>query len=149
MLKSIYLASRFENQKNLRHMREVLIENGFDVTARWLDVNTRPIPDESSDKWESHARQWSQTDLTDVSRADVLVLDLTCSLEGMRGGLYVELGIALALGKKIIIVGSRPNVFCFHSKVERVYNWGDCLEALRVWRRSLSAPQPESFAEAV
>lgn len=42
-----------------------------------------------------------------------------------RGGRHVEFGMALALGKRVIVVGPRENVFHLLPEVEVHVNWND------------------------
>lgn len=124
----VYLASRFENRARLRECRVVLEGYRHVVTSRWLDVACRPTPAEDSPEWADHAAEWSQYDLEDIDASDLLICDLDCELEGMRGGVHVEVGYALALGKQVWVIGRRPNVFYFHPGVKFLPNW------TAVWR---------------
>ncbi len=47
-----------------------------------------------------------------------------------RGGRMVEWGMALALGKRCIAVGTRENVFFWLENVEFYETWQACLESL-------------------
>ena len=79
---------------------------GHVVTSRWLKA-----PDELSD-------QCAREDLADVAAADVLLaLNPACWEERGTGGRHVELGYALALGKRVVLVGKRSNIFHHHSDV--------------------------------
>jgi hypothetical protein len=49
-----------------------------------------------------------------------------------RGGRHVELGAALAAGKRVCVVGHRENVFCWLPIVEYFPTWSACLEAVFV-----------------
>lgn len=96
----IYVASPYELIDKARGVSQYLESQGIEVTSRWL-------AGENGDK-----SLWAQNDLDDVARADLL---LALNPEEYRnkgtGGRHVELGYALALGKQIVLVGVRTNVF--------------------------------------
>jgi nucleoside 2-deoxyribosyltransferase len=119
----IYLASRFENRPKLIQARSALEESGHVVTSRWLEVTDRPIPSEDSSQWAAHAALWSEYDLEDVASADLLICDLTCEVQGMRGGVHVEVGYALGQGKPVWVIGRRPNVFFFSRRLRDFEDW--------------------------
>jgi len=73
---------------------------GHEITSRWLKA-----PDEMND---NYARE----DLQDVADAEML---LALHPDGWEdrgtGGRHVEFGYALALGKQVVLVGKRSNIF--------------------------------------
>lgn len=84
---------------------------GHTITSRWLKS-----PDELADE---HARK----DLADVAEADVLLALNYAGWENKgTGGRHVELGYAIALGKRIVLVGARSNIFHYLSDVMVVAN---------------------------
>lgn len=114
----VYIAAPFELQKVARAARTALGTAGIAVSSRWLDVG--------ADDSDAVARLC----LEDVAAADALVAINPREWARLgTGGRHVELGYALALGKRIVIVGARTNVFHQHSAVHCV---GDMRSAVRV-----------------
>lgn len=103
-----YLAAPYSERKRALEVLRELELNGVEVTSTWLTAAEHEMSDE-----------WAQIDLADVARADVFVaLNFMDWTECGRGGRHVELGYALALGKRIVLVGERSNIFHFHHAVQ-------------------------------
>jgi crossover junction endodeoxyribonuclease RusA len=66
---------------------------------------------EAADNDASHWGDFAADDFQDIKSCDLLIAFTEADMHP-RGSRHVELGIALALGKKIIVVGPRENVFC-------------------------------------
>jgi nucleoside 2-deoxyribosyltransferase len=102
----IYIAAPYPLRNYARQVADMLVEHGFIVTARWMKDG-----DELSD-------EWARNDLDDVRSADLL---LAINSEVWRnkgtGGRHIEFGYALALGKKIVVMGVRTNIFHYLSNV--------------------------------
>ena len=103
----VYLAGRFGDRETLRELRGVLTRAGVMVTSRWLNSHHQ-----AEDPTDEELGQYAYEDLRDIDDADVLVLwnPLHHHRSG-RGGRHVELGYALAKGKRVILIGQRENVF--------------------------------------
>lgn len=117
----IYLASRWANREKLWPIRNRLENNGHFVTSRWLSS-------ESDDKEEQ-----ALMDLTDIGRADALVL-FPDDLEISSGGRYFEFGYAYAKGKKCYVVypetTSPKSIFIELSSVTKCKDWDALLTKL-------------------
>jgi len=127
----VYLASRFSRRDEMRTYRAVIEGLGASVTSRWLNDDAGEL--EAQDDLDTPegiivGRRCAETDVADVSEADA-VIAFTEAPRGTktRGGRHVELGIALGMGKRVVIVGPRENVFCCHPNVEQA---ADITEAL-------------------
>lgn len=73
---------------------------GHVITSRWLKA-----PDEMSDAF-------AREDLADVARADLLLAYHPGGWHDKgTGGRHVEFGYALALGKQVVLLGKRTNIF--------------------------------------
>lgn len=119
---SVYFASRFARREELNGYREALAEVGVEVTSRWL---TDPTPELTDEAWRELARK----DREDITRADTLVLFAEPEGDG-GGGRHVEFGIALSLGKRVIVVGQVENLFQRLPEVELVSTWKDVLKLI-------------------
>lgn len=105
----VYIAAPYPCRDFAVRVMKMLEVQGIEVTSRWLKY-----PDEMNDDF---ARQ----NLTDVACADVLVaLNVEGWEEKGTGGRHVELGYALACGKKIILVGQRSNIFHHLSSIKQI-----------------------------
>ncbi|MBI4029150.1 MAG: nucleoside 2-deoxyribosyltransferase [Candidatus Blackburnbacteria bacterium] len=105
---SVYLSSRYKDYRYLQKIREVLNKEGIDVTSQWIYGGQ-----EATAKCGDQEKcRYANQDLTDLYAADVLVIwSLPKNFGKGTGGRHVELGIALALDKPIILVGKRENIF--------------------------------------
>lgn len=96
-LLKIYTASKLHHAEKFKKLRTDWPE--FHFTARW------PFFHQQVDDSPEEAKKFWIDDLHDVERADVVL----CYGEGddiLRGAL-VEVGMAFALGKRVIVVGDR------------------------------------------
>ena len=105
-----YIATKFENTNEFYKMRELIQSTGHTVTHDWTteDWAVKRNLDEKMEFRE----QCAILDFQGVVEADALIL---IQHEDMKGA-YVELGIALANNKHVIIVGGwtpalRHNIF--------------------------------------
>jgi nucleoside 2-deoxyribosyltransferase len=96
----VYIAAPYPERAAAQQVMRRLNEEGIEVTSTWLV---------QEDKLED---QYARLDLADVARADVLVaLNLPGYENAGTGGRHIEFGYALALGKPIVLVGARSNIF--------------------------------------
>ena len=122
-VRSVYLAARIRRRDELVAHAAELQAAGIEVTSSWLMM---PVPSEwSSSVWEDLAR----VDREDVLRADSLVLFAEPERDG-GSGRHVEFGMALALGKPIIVVGRVENLFQRLPEVRVVEDWPAALALL-------------------
>lgn len=123
----VYLAARFARQAELREVAAELRAAGVEVTSRWLG-SERALRSEDLDA-HGRAAQLAQMDFEDLTSANVCIAFTEDSRAPTgRGGRHTELGIALALGMRVILVGPREHVFHCLPSVEHYPDW----EAARV-----------------
>lgn len=99
----IYIATRLENHKQHNALRDLLVAAGHTLTYDWTKHGA---------VWRSgkdRIREVALSERAGVERADVVVV----LLPGGRGT-HVELGMALAGNKPVIIWSPRPEVFGAH-----------------------------------
>lgn len=101
----IYVAAPWIHKETARAARDVLVEGGFEVTSRWLDIHTDV--QENDPKKADYLAEQAIHDVTDVNNADILILLNISKSEGKA----VETGLALAWNKPVILVGERTNIF--------------------------------------
>lgn len=132
-MRSVYFAARSSRREELNRYRAELEALGIEVTSRWLAAQPQDVRSTYSDgEW----RALALTDQEDVLAADVLVCFTEPDGDGGNGGRHVELGMALALGRHVIVVGRREHIFHRLPEVTVVESWP---EALRLLAQSLDA----------
>jgi nucleoside 2-deoxyribosyltransferase len=109
----LYIATSFRNREQARIMRDLLQGFGHVITSRWIDTHLEEID------VLTPARQGQEAleDLEDVAAADGVVFVNNTDIPSTSGGMHVEMGYALALGKPVYIVGPRTSVFHYHPLV--------------------------------
>jgi hypothetical protein len=127
----IFLSGRYSRRDRLRALRAQLRLMGHEVTSRWLDTAWEGGDGSGSSAAPAECRsRHALEDLEDVARADCLVAFTEPPGAGGRGGRHVEFGAALALGKRVVVVGFRENLFCHHPAVEFFDGWAEARAAL-------------------
>jgi hypothetical protein len=112
-MSSFYLAARFSRRAELRNYRTDLRQLGHSVTSSWIDLQ-----DDSG-----NPRECAINDFRDVLASDGLIVFVDAPRYDTRGAHHCEFGIALALGRRLIIVGSRSHVFHYMPTVEFYPTW--------------------------
>ena len=118
----VYLASRFARRNELAQLKNELNEAGATVTSTWLD-SEGPLTERELTS-TGRAAAAAQRDLADIADADVFIAftEPRSSSQG-RGGRHTELGVALALGKRVVIVGPREHIFHCLDSIECFPSW--------------------------
>ncbi len=112
-----------------------LARAGHQVTSRWIDQRQ-----DATDTAEAAAV--ARRDIADIEIADTLIAFSETPRSGVstRGGRHIETGIAIALRKRVIVVGPRENVFCSLPEITVFPTWGACLDHLKPSLRQTWAP---------
>ena len=135
----VYLAASYNRKSEIAEYARDVSEYGHEVASSWLlPDNTRDNGDQNNqvDQAENtvplEAMYFALEDWQNVLRSEVVIAFTEPSKSGApRGGRHVELGLALAWGKKVVVVGPRENVFCALPQVYHYWNWGeDVLEEI-------------------
>lgn len=122
---NVFLSARYSRIKELNHHKETLEALGEHVTSRWLlgehQIHGREAyqvarSDKGINELEAFPEQaalFAQDDYDDLRNADYVICfsEEPRNGDSGRGGRHVELGLALAWGKAVFIVGPRENVF--------------------------------------
>lgn len=125
----VYLASRYSTKDLMNTYAQELLASGIEVTSTWLeethaDGRLTDLPDEEHLKW-------AEIDLRDVYRAEWLVFfSVDPAIPVARGGRHVEFGYALGLGRKILVVGPKENIFHYLPEIHFVNNFEEAKEFL-------------------
>lgn len=107
-----------------------LQHNGYEVTSRWLTSTLAIGPGELD--IGGRAAELAMMDVEDVRRAGICVAFTEPPEETKpgRGGRHTELGIALALGLRVVLVGPREHVFHCLPGIEQYSSWEEARAAL-------------------
>lgn len=90
-------------------LARALEHDGFEIVGPWFDeeVGYDVVTPE-------HLARAAVFDARGVSDCDVLI---QLALPGSRGGMFAELGMALAYGKRVVVYGQRTSLFHHHPAV--------------------------------
>lgn len=129
MRERIYLAARFSRRHELKPFAEALSAAGHQVTSRWLDSDEHHL--ELTGQRSSDGAAAAIRDLEDVRDATVCIA-FTEPADGRqgRGGRHVELGAAITLGLRLIVVGEPEHIFHLLPQVELVATPQEALATL-------------------
>lgn len=142
---SVYLAGRYGRRQELAGYAAELGDRGVIVTSQWLagpgqrrvggttlgPERERAIEAGTTEAFALRGECASQ-DLADIAAADVLIAFTEPPTSAYsRGGRHVELGVALATNKTVIVVGPRENVFHCLPGLWHYDDWASCLA--EVW----------------
>lgn len=118
-MRTVYLASRFSRQRELRRYADQLRRRGYRTTARWLYAHAALDQDTTT-----YNTTRARADVEDVSHADATVLftEQPRTIR-TRGGRHFEAGLAYGLKRKLIVVGPREHVFCYLPDVPVYEDW--------------------------
>jgi nucleoside 2-deoxyribosyltransferase len=128
----IYLASRYSRYPEMQAYAAQLGRMGHEVTSRWINGDHQ-IDDAGLSLQAKAAERirFAQEDQADLVAADcVISFTEQPRSTNSRGGRHVEHGMAIALRKRVLVVGHRENVFHCLPEVEFFERWLDAVEAL-------------------
>ena len=127
MTKKIYLAARYSRADEMCGVRDVLHEMGYIVTSRWIDCHNGMYPDSFTVDQLNEAPGCcagvAKDDIEDLVAADTVISFSSGDGKDGKGGRHVEFGMAIVLGKRVILVGPREHVFHTLPQVVQLDNW--------------------------
>ena len=95
MITRFYLATRLDQYEWASALAESLVANGWEITYDWMSA--------FREGRELSLSAIALAEVSGVAQADVLLLALPASI-----GAHVELGVALAAGRRVVIVHREP-----------------------------------------
>ena len=127
----VYLAARFSRLPELLGYRAELEAQGIEVTSRWLlGGHEWEGTDDDALPQEVGAR-FAEDDIADINAADAIVCFTEAPRSGpSRGGRHIEAGYALAMGKILLLVGPRENVFYALPEFHHFATWPEAREMI-------------------
>ena len=121
----IYLSARWERQQELRAVRYALLGYGYEVPCRWLEE----VDDVATNRERAMAARHC---IEDITECGLFVAFTEFARRPERGGRFVELGVALEQGCRVILCGPREeNIFHHLETVEQVDTVAELLTLLR------------------
>lgn len=118
----VYLAAMYSLMASMRYYHSRLFSAGHEPTSRWVN---------GDEEGRSRAEA-AVMDLIDIERADVLILFTNQKGTMFKsGGRFVELGYAIGIDKRVIVVGDYENVFIHLPEIERVDTFTQALRLLK------------------
>lgn len=96
------------------HIAHVLESAGHEINSRWIDHPFHPMEDHPI----RERRGIAARDAGDVMEAEALVL--VAGPDKYPGGKFVEAGIALGLGKHVVVLGHSENMLMWHPSIQAV-----------------------------
>jgi hypothetical protein len=128
----VYLAARYSRHVEMQAYAADLRAHGHVVTSRWIEGNHDLPMGINQDEAEAIGVRFAQEDWADLMEAGAVInfTEAPGAPGRQRGGRHVEFGIALAMRKRLIIVGPRENVFHHLPGVEVAPNWPAALAML-------------------
>ena len=136
---NIYLAARYSRFLEMQDYAAQLKALGHTITSRWIlgDHDIRAHGQSEAPYWMP---LWAEEDWEDLANADTVIsfTEAPGNTPGRsRGGRHVELGMALALQKRCMIVGPREHVFHWLPLIECYATWEDALHWLGISHATL------------
>ena len=125
----VYLASRYQERLTIQELARMLTERGIAVTSRWL----------AGDHDDAPHVLCATEDFEDIDAADVLAIWNPPHHHGTgSGGRHVEVGYAIARGKRVVLMGERENVFHSHPAVHVIDGFAELADTLLAldWARA-------------
>jgi hypothetical protein len=128
----IYLAARYSRYPEMCRHRADLQRLGHWVTSRWIDGNHSMDNGVSIQASDAERSRFAREDHEDLRTADCVIsfTEEPRAKVGSRGGRHVEFGMAVELGKRLLVVGYRENVFHWLPGVEFYPTWDEALAML-------------------
>lgn len=126
----LYIAGKWGDRAHIADVMQLFIGNKYQITHDWTAV------EEEDKKSVENLQAFAESDIEGVCSADCLIIIITDKNYEYRGT-CTEMGAALALNKKVFVVGSSgskfaTNIFINHVLVKCVDTVNDVFTELRV-----------------
>ena len=131
---NIYIAARYSKKHDAQAFAMMVRTAVPDirVVSRWHTQDEGEEGEADVLRDPVKGRVYAQRDIDDIEACDVLVLFAEDPLQGYpRGGRHVEFGYALALGKVIVVIGQRENIFHTLPEITVVQTSWDAIRILQ------------------
>ena len=125
---NVYIGARFSMAPEANALAAELKDAKYDIASSWHTDDSEPA-------WDNPViqAQRAMRDYTELMGADAFVQLTGNPREDTRGGQHVELGMAIAWNKVIIVVGQRGHVFHYLETIGHVDHASQVVEGLEEW----------------
>jgi len=126
----VYVATKFEEATLAKRTMEALEVDGHSITHDWTGENSSG---KEGEELRKYLLKCALADLNGVKDCDVLIL-----LNHPHGkGMFTELGMALAFGKKVIVYAPERanNIFFSLPHCTLVQTIGEAIELVQKWSK--------------
>ena len=96
----VYVGSKFSRAAEVREVMDVLESHGHEIVGDWTQHTLAGV---AGAELRDRLTEYAEADFDGVAGADAFVL---LHDDASRGG-FTELGIALGLGKLVVVIGGR------------------------------------------
>lgn len=149
----IYLAATYDRHPELQVYAQQLIDLGHEITARWIwGEHAAQDGDIMGSGNAEFAGRMAMEDEQDIWNCDLFIhFTEPPETNARRGGAHVEMGIARALGKRIMLVGYYTNIFHRLPDVYMKVGLGRKLHApqfFETWDEALTAIRGENINDS-
>lgn len=98
----VYLASSFDLVPRVQRLSEKLEERGFEITHKWWELGDHKDQKMNDKEWYKQPiiKELKQKALIGISKADIFILVCPKTYSKCFNGANVELGYAIAKGKR-------------------------------------------------
>ena len=127
----VYLASRFSRLPELLGYKAELEAHGIEVTSRWLMGGHEWVGTDDDALPLEVGAGFAADDIADINAADAIVCFTEAPRTGpSRGGRHIEAGYALGMGKILLLVGPRENVFYCLPEFHHFERWPEARDLI-------------------
>lgn len=110
---SIYVAASSGEIERAKYWMQRLRDAGFTVVSTWPETVEKVGDANPRTAADTDRLCWSLEDLRQVKAADVVWMLAPAPSGGSGRGAYVEIGVAHALGKPLVLSGdTKQSIFC-------------------------------------
>lgn len=115
----IYLAARYQQHPEMQRIATVLMQQGHEITSRWIWGTYASYDASLLDPCQRTLTQtFAAHDMEDLLAAECLIGFAEKPGVISRGGRHVEWGMAVAWGKRLILIGEPEHLFHCLAQVE-------------------------------
>ena len=118
----VYLSGNFGDKKEILKAGTQLKGKGHHIQSGWL-YGEDGLKKQYAGDPEGFNRACAEKDLQDIRDSDALILFTGDYGSKSLGGKHTEFGYAMAIGKIVIIMGKRVNVFHFRNSLKHFEYW--------------------------
>lgn len=128
-MKTFYIAAPWSEREEARKVaRGIEVTTGLRCCSGWLSEEYDDKKN-MADLPPQYLGNCAVRDLQDIGQADVFIA-LCDGKDKRHGGRHAEFGIALSMGRKVILVGEPEHIFHYHPVVIKIDRRGKIRQAL-------------------